>query len=114
MNWITRLLGRGDNSNLKNKTENDILSLPTNIVSPTYSDKGVFYTFPNLADISNTSNGLMEWAVSSEHRSLLALYLAQLVSDGIAQINENSFLLVWSDIYYLYASSEHADSLYLL
>lgn len=113
MNWIKKLLSTGDDI-LRDKTENDILSLPINNVLPLYSDEGVLYTFSNLSDDVKSSDSLMEWAVDPEFGSQQALYLVQLVEESIAQIKGSSFLLLWSDIYYLHVSSDHASSLELL
>src|SRR3990167_1029262 len=113
MNWINRLINKGGNF-LKNKTESDILMLPSTGVTPSYSDDGILYVFPNISEYASSTNALIEWAANPESGSQLALYLAQLVEEGIAVINENAFLLSWSDIYYLHESSDHVDSIELL
>jgi len=113
MNWISKLLAKRDGI-LRNKTEKDILLLPVNQLSPLYSNEGALYTFPNIPKHISSFDNLKEWAVTSELGGQLALYLSQLVEDGIGTIHENSFLLSWSDIYYLHASRDHEDSLELL
>ncbi len=113
MNWIAKLLRRDDNI-LNAKSESEILSLPESNISPTFCNEGVLYSFPDLIKFAQSPNGLLEWAANPQYGSLCTLYLAQLVEEGIAQISENSFLLVWSDIYYLHTSEDHIDSIYLL
>ena len=113
MNWINRLLSKKVNI-LKHKSSTDIRLLPINNMPPLYSDEGITYSFPHLSEHAYSSESLTEWALTSEFGGQATLYLAQLVDEGIAMIHENSFLLSWSDIYYLQTSNDHADSIELI
>ena len=113
MTWINRLLRKKMNV-LKHKSETDIRLLPINTISPLYSDEGIIYFFPDLSEHAISSTSLTEWALASEFGGQAPLYLAQLVDEGIAIVREDSFLLSWSDIYYLQASEDHSDSIELI
>src|SRR3990167_7904790 len=83
-------------------------------LSTTFSDDGILYTYTDLDQLPTDTSSLNEWATSLAQGSHLAMYLAQLVEEGLAQTKVNSFLLTWSDIYYLHSSEDHADSISLL
>lgn len=80
----------------------------------TFSEDGILYTYTDLDQLPTDISGLNEWATSLAQGGHLAMYLAQLVEEGLAQTKANSFLLSWSDIYYLHSSEDHADSIGLL
>lgn len=113
MNWINRLFRKKMNV-LGHKSETDIRLLPINTISPLYSDEGITYSLPDLSEHASPSTSLTEWALASEFGCQASLYLAQLVDEGLAIVQENAFLLLWSDIYYLKTSEEHADSIELI
>ena len=67
-------------------------------LSTKFSDDGILFTYTDLDQLPTDIGSLNDWATSLEQGSHLAMYMAQLVEEGLAQIKLNSFLLTWSDI----------------
>jgi hypothetical protein len=112
MNWLSRLFNSPTvNSKLKSKSNFDLLS--SDLISPSVSASGFVYVYPGL-NLVVTQQHLMEWALELESGGQQALYLAQLVDEGLASFENGQFNVFWEDCYYINHSDDHRDSYFLL
>jgi hypothetical protein len=112
MNWLTRLFN-SPAVNSKLKSESGFGSLSDSLISPIVGDFGFSYSYPELGSIS-TQQQLIEWALGLEEGGQQALYLTQLVDEGLASFENGQLKVLWEDCYYINNSVEHQDSYYLL
>lgn len=112
MNWLTRLFNSPKiSSKLVDKTGFE--SLSTELLTPTPTDSGFDYSYPNL-DSSKSQQELMDWALDLNTGTQQALYLVQLVDEGLASYENGAFKVFWEDCYYISQSDDHKDSYSLL
>lgn len=112
MNWLSRLFDSPSvNAKLANKEE--FKSLSAELISPAASELGFIYSYQSLK-IGETQLGLMDWALDLDTGAQQALYLVQLVDEGLAVYGDGEFTVFWEDCFYIDRSSDHKDSYYLL
>jgi superfamily II DNA or RNA helicase len=112
MSWITQIINIGSKLG-KNLSSDDIAAKPVNKIKNSFCEDGVRYESSLLASVISVQD-LLNWACDSEDAGQQALYLAQLCEEGLANLENESILLTWSNIYYLNNSDDHKDSLRLL
>lgn len=112
MNWLTRLFN-SPTVNAKLADKAGFESLSAELISPTPSESGFIYSYPNI-DSSKSQQALMDWALDLKSGTQQALYLVQLVDEGLASYENGKFKLFWEDCYYISNSDDHKDSYSLL
>lgn len=112
MNWLSRLFN-SPSVNEKLKTKSDFDSLSATLISPSVNSFGFVYVYPGLDSIK-TQQQLMDWALDLEDGGQQALYLTQLVDEGLALFENGEFKVFWEDCYYIDHSDDHRDSYFLL
>lgn len=85
----------------------------SNIIEPIFSEAGIVYGLNVKFQVKNNID-LMSLATSPNFGSFQLIYLAQLVADNLALINENSVMLEWRSVYSLLSDIEHESSISLL
>ncbi len=107
MNFIRKIFTK---RGIENSEESILLSEKN--LTPKIVSSGFVYEFDNL-DGEKTPLELFDWALS-ENGSQQAVYLSQLVEEGLATYSNGKFLLMWEDCYYILNSNDHIDSAFLL
>ena len=112
MNFLSRLFKlRPDVKNVFEEMGNNPSS--QKLIQPAFSEDSISYLIDVNLGLSNSSQ-LMDIATDPVSGSQQLIYLAQLVSDGVAVFNNSEIAIAWSDLYTLFEDAEHEDSLYLL
>ena len=112
MNWLSRLFNSpGVNSKIKSKSDFDLLS--ADLLTPSVTPYGFVYFYPGLNSVK-TQQQLMDWALEIDGGGQQALYLAQLVDEGLTSFENGEFNVLWEDCYYINHSEDHRDSYFLL
>jgi len=112
MNWLNKLLNSLPNSS-KLKVKEDFKSLSSELHTPKIYPWGFSYQYPDITNLDGPQN-LIDWALELKSGSQQALYLTQLVEEGLASKEDDQFKLFWSDCYFIINSDDHIDSYPLL
>lgn len=112
MNFLSRLFkSRPEVKNIFDEMSAD--SAYQKLIQPHFSQENISYAIESTQEL-NASKQLMDIATSPNSGSQQLIYLAQLVSDGIASFNGSEITIAWLDLYKLIEDIEHEDSIYLL
>jgi SNF2-related domain/Helicase conserved C-terminal domain/Restriction endonuclease len=112
MNFLSRLFKLRPDIQDAFDELNSSTSLPK-LIQPSFSTRSVCYDLdPSFLAIRAAE--LMAHATDPSKGSQQLIYLAQLVSDNLASINNNSIEILWTNVYQLLDSVDHDDSIYLL
>jgi hypothetical protein len=84
-----------------------------NLIQPSFFYDAVSYS-TGAHNALSTPSELMDIATDPAKGSQQLIYLAQLVSDGIAILNGSDVVISWAHLYVLEADIDHEDSIYLL
>ena len=112
MNWLKNLFNSPDvASKFKNKNHFD--SLSGELITPIIDYLGFTYTYPELNG-DQSQQKLMDWALDLKTGTQQALYLVQLLEEGLLSNDNGQFKIFWEDYYYINNSDDHNDSFFLL
>jgi len=112
MNFLAKLFkSRPDVQSVFAGMENSLSA--QKLIEPRFSDDNVSFLVSENSALCTPSQ-LMDLATDPATGSQQLIYLAQLVADKIATINDSKIEFPWNQLYDLLTDIEHRDSLYLL
>ena len=112
MKWPTSLFNSPTVAS-KFKTKHHFDSLSGKLITPTIHELGFTYLYPELNG-EQSQQKLMDWALDLSSGTQQALYLVQLLEEGLVSNENGQFKVFWEDCYYINNSDDHKDSFFLL